>query len=127
MSSFTLSDLMKSMIFLEGAQPTGILKSPYTFWCNGLSDLFIFGPVFFMYPQSHTQRLLIEVSSDTVFVHGSHLCLAYVVLPGMQSGGPHTFRTLRLQNHTLGRRETLEPGLPAEAGFPSCAEQCDPW
>lgn len=82
---------------------------------------------FFTYPWSRTQWLLSRVSSDMVFVHGSHLCLAYVVLPGMKLGVPHTFRTFRLQNHTLSSSESPELRLPAGASFPSCAVRRHPW
>lgn len=81
---------------------------------------FLFVWFFFFYIPSHTQWLLSEVSSDMVFVHSSHLCLAHIVLPWVKSGAPHTFWTFRLQNPILSRREMLHPGLLAEAGIPSC-------
>lgn len=93
---------MKSSVSLEGPSPQATQETHMLFGAVGYL-LHLHSILCFIEPHSYHQGLLSEVTSNVVFIHGSHSYLAFVILPGMKSEEPHASGTFRLQNHTLNR------------------------
>lgn len=93
---------MKSSVSLEGPSPQATQETHMLFGAVGYL-LHLHSILCFIEPHSYHQGLLSEVTSNVVFIHGSHSYLAYVILPRMKSEEPHASGTFRLQDQTLNR------------------------